>query len=73
MQLENAEICPRQGILTKGDNNLVDDVILYPAGQLLVHREEVMGLVKGSLPWLGWLAIGLQDLCFKGLEQALCF
>lgn len=51
----------RQFILTKGDNNDGDDVALYPPGQLMVGREEVVGLVKGYLPYVGWLSIGLQE------------
>ncbi|CAG8026549.1 unnamed protein product [Penicillium olsonii] len=50
-----------QLVLTKGDNNEVDDVSLYPPGQLLVGREEIVGLVKGYLPYVGWLSIGLQE------------
>lgn len=47
--------------MTKGDNNDGDDVALYPPGQLMVGREEVVGLVKGYLPYVGWLSIGLQE------------
>ncbi|PLN86612.1 putative signal peptidase I [Aspergillus taichungensis] len=50
----------RQGILTKGDNNVADDTLLYPAGEEFVGREEIIGVVKGSVPWLGWVAILLQ-------------
>ncbi|KAJ5338658.1 Signal peptidase I [Penicillium brevicompactum] len=51
----------RQFTLTKGDNNDGDDAPLYPPGQLMVGREEVVGLVKGYLPYVGWLSIGLQE------------
>ncbi|PKY09209.1 putative signal peptidase I [Aspergillus campestris IBT 28561] len=51
----------RQGIMTKGDNNVVDDTLLYPAGKEFLGREEIIGVVKGSVPWLGWVAILLQD------------
>ena len=27
----------------------------------MVGREEVVGLVKGYLPYVGWLSIGLQE------------
>ncbi|CAG8226451.1 unnamed protein product [Penicillium salamii] len=50
-----------QFTLTKGDNNDGDDVPLYPPGQLMVGRDEVVGVVKGYLPYLGWLSIGLQE------------
>lgn len=58
-----ADVCcyARQQILTKGDNNVFDDVTLYPPGQLFVNREEIVGLVKGFLPCLGWLAIWLRE------------
>ncbi|RJE26423.1 hypothetical protein PHISCL_01224 [Aspergillus sclerotialis] len=50
----------RQAILTKGDNNLLTDEMLYPFGQNFVGREEIIGVVKGFVPSLGWLAIALQ-------------
>ena len=58
-----ADICcyARHQILTKGDNNVFDDVTQYPPGQLFVNREEIVGLVKGFLPCLGWLAIWLRE------------
>ena len=34
-------------ILTKGDNNPVDDRGLYPKGQLWIKEEEVMGQIVG--------------------------
>ena len=34
-------------ILTKGDNNPVDDRGLYPKGQLWIKPENVMGQVVG--------------------------
>lgn len=51
----------RQGFLTKGDNNENDDVVLYPEGRTLVNRSEVVGFVRGYVPWLGWFVIGFQD------------
>ena len=36
-----------QYILTKGDNNVVDDRGLYNEGKLWIHREDVVGRVKG--------------------------
>lgn len=51
----------RQGILTKGDNNLLDDVSLYPHGQNLVSREEIVGIVKGYLPGIGYISIAMQE------------
>ncbi|KAJ5220668.1 Signal peptidase I [Penicillium citrinum] len=51
----------RQFILTKGDNNPVHDRTLYPRGQSFVAREEIVGLVKGYLPFAGWFTIALSD------------
>lgn len=55
-----ADVCcyARQQILTKGDNNVFDDVTLYPPGQLFVNREEIVGLVKGFFRVLGGLQFG---------------
>ncbi|PGH15939.1 hypothetical protein AJ79_02106 [Helicocarpus griseus UAMH5409] len=47
----------RQRILTKGDGNMADDTLLYPQSQKFVSREEVLGVVRGSLPLLGWVSI----------------
>jgi len=47
----------RQHILTKGDNNEVDDVSLYPPGRVSVLRNEIRGVVRGSVPFLGWAVI----------------
>lgn len=43
----------RQKVLTKGDNNAVEDTLLYPAGQNIVDRDEVVGVVVGYAPFLG--------------------
>lgn len=51
-----------QHILTKGDNNEVDDVVLYPLGRQTVMRHEVVGLVTAYVPFLGWLAIAPRDV-----------
>lgn len=52
--------CSEEGhqlIRTKGDNNDVDDVSLYPPGQTFVYRRQVIGLVRGYLPFVGLLTI----------------
>ncbi|OLN89780.1 Signal peptidase complex catalytic subunit SEC11-like protein 2 [Colletotrichum chlorophyti] len=54
----------QQLILTKGDNNPVTDEALYPSGQVYVHREQVVGLVQGYVPWLGWITIAGQKIPF---------
>lgn len=48
--------------MTKGDNNDVDDVALYPGNRTSVSTEEVVGFVRGYIPFLGWLVIGFQDM-----------
>jgi signal peptidase len=52
----------RQLIVTKGDNNEVDDVPMYPDGQAFVTRAEIMGLVVAYVPYLGWVSIALQKV-----------
>ncbi|KAH0335981.1 hypothetical protein KCU81_g8775, partial [Aureobasidium melanogenum] len=52
---------PTQLFLTKGDNNEADDVALYPRGRFTVARNEVIGLVRGYVPLLGWIAIMPKD------------
>lgn len=37
----------KQYLLTKGDNNHVDDRGLYNPGQVWISREEIMGRVMG--------------------------
>ncbi|XP_047078774.1 signal peptidase complex catalytic subunit SEC11A-like [Lolium rigidum] len=41
-------------ILTKGDNNSVDDRFLYADGQLWLQPQEIIGRVAGHLPYVGW-------------------
>ncbi|KAF2142809.1 uncharacterized protein K452DRAFT_297341 [Aplosporella prunicola CBS 121167] len=38
-----------QHVLTKGDNNQVDDVSLYPPGRQTVLRDEVVGLNETAI------------------------
>jgi signal peptidase I len=51
-----------QTFVTKGDNNEVDDVVLYPSGRSTVHKSEVMGMAVGYLPGLGWPALWLREI-----------
>ena len=48
--------------MTKGDNNVLDDVSLYPGERTMVSRGEVVGFVRGYIPFLGWAAIGVQEV-----------
>jgi hypothetical protein len=52
----------RQFIVTKGDNNEVDDVPMYPIGRAFVTRDEIVGMVVGYVPYLGWVSIALQKV-----------
>ncbi|KAI6084733.1 putative signal peptidase I [Hypoxylon rubiginosum] len=51
-----------QLILTKGDNNELDDVALYPGDRKYVYRDEIIGVVRGYLPFLGWITILLNEV-----------
>ncbi|KAJ5950781.1 signal peptidase I [Penicillium vulpinum] len=51
----------RQLILTKGDNCQFDDSFFYPVGRSYVHREEIIGLVQGHVPYIGRVALVLND------------
>lgn len=48
-------------VLTKGDNNRVDDRGLYAPGQLWLEREDILGRAKGTLRYLGMVTIILND------------
>ncbi|KAI1456556.1 hypothetical protein F4805DRAFT_219908 [Annulohypoxylon moriforme] len=48
--------------LTKGDNNNLTDVALYPALRTSVTRKEVVGFVRGYVPFLGWVVICLREV-----------
>lgn len=48
-------------ILTKGDNNRVNDRALYTEGQLWLKREDLMGRVMFYLPYVGIVTIWIND------------
>ncbi|CAB3406996.1 unnamed protein product [Caenorhabditis bovis] len=48
-------------ILTKGDNNQVDDRGLYAPGQLWLTRNDIVGRTKGILPYVGMVTIIMND------------
>ncbi|CAD8199887.1 unnamed protein product [Paramecium octaurelia] len=50
-----------QLILTKGDNNQVDDRHLYPKDQMWLERSDIMGKIEGFLPYVGYITIYLND------------
>jgi signal peptidase len=56
-------------ILTKGDNNQVDDRGLYLNRQLFISRREIMGRAYAVLPYVGMVTIWLND--YKWLKVAM--
>ncbi|KAH9012128.1 hypothetical protein EDB85DRAFT_2076792 [Lactarius pseudohatsudake] len=56
-----------QLLLTKGDNNYLDDVELYKGLDWLEHK--YIGKVRGFLPYVGYVTIALND--FPQLKYAL--
>jgi len=48
-------------VLTKGDNNQVDDRGLYAHRQMFITRKEIMGRAQGFLPYVGMITIWLND------------
>ncbi|ORX44561.1 signal peptidase I [Anaeromyces robustus] len=48
-------------ILTKGDNNSVDDRALYNKDQLWIKKSDIIGKVKGFLPYIGYVTIVMSD------------
>lgn len=54
-------ISGRQLLLTKGDNNILDDSLIYPEGQEYISRDEVVGFVRFYVPLVGWPVILAQS------------
>jgi hypothetical protein len=48
-------------LLTKGDNNHVDDRALYHRGQLWLQRHHIVGRAKAFLPYIGMVTIMMND------------
>ncbi|AFN82543.1 S26 Type I signal peptidase [Encephalitozoon romaleae SJ-2008] len=48
--------------LTKGDNNLDDDVSLYPKGRNYLTRNEVKSIVVGYIPYFGWINLWINTI-----------
>ncbi|KAJ4810379.1 Signal peptidase I [Rhynchospora pubera] len=49
-------------ILTKGDNNQVDDITLYSGGQLWLNLHHIIGRAIGYLPYVGYLTIIMTEM-----------
>jgi len=58
----------KQLMLTKGDNNYVDDIDLYQGLEWL-ERKHIVGKVRGFLPYVGYVTIAMND--FPQLKYAL--
>lgn len=48
-------------ILTKGDNNSVDDRGLYAPGQIWLSKSDIVGRAKGFVPYVGIVTILMND------------
>lgn len=48
-------------ILTKGDNNSVDDRGLYAQGQVWLERPDIVGRARGFVPYIGMITILMND------------
>ncbi|TEB25509.1 signal peptidase complex catalytic subunit SEC11 [Coprinellus micaceus] len=57
-----------QLLLTKGDNNPIDDIELY-RGLEWLEKKHIVGKVKGFLPYVGYVTIAMND--FPQLKYAL--
>ncbi|KAJ1676324.1 Signal peptidase complex catalytic subunit [Spiromyces aspiralis] len=51
----------KQYLLTKGDNNVSDDRGLYNKGQLWIDRDDILGRVRGHIPYAGMATIMMND------------
>ncbi|PCH37476.1 hypothetical protein WOLCODRAFT_140884 [Wolfiporia cocos MD-104 SS10] len=58
----------KQLLLTKGDNNHIDDLELYQGLEWL-ERKHIVGKVRGFLPYVGYVTIAMND--FPQLKYAL--
>jgi len=58
---ESSSELPFTEILTKGDNNQVDDRGLYKPGQNWLNRNHIIGRAKGFLPYIGMVTIIMND------------
>ena len=59
--IQEKEIDGENYILTKGDNNNVDDRGLYDDGAFYINKRHILGKVRASAPYVGGLTILLND------------
>ncbi|KAI3625809.1 hypothetical protein CBS9595_001170 [Malassezia furfur] len=58
--LETHSASHGQLLLTKGDNNLMDDIMLYNGARWL-HSSQIVGRVVGYLPYVGYVTLLMND------------
>ncbi|KAB8209474.1 Signal peptidase complex catalytic subunit [Aspergillus flavus] len=69
-EISESSPIPNNMLLTKGDNNVADDVELYARGQDYLNREEdIVGSVRGYIPMVGYVTILLSE--YPWLKTAL--
>ena len=61
LKVHRNETTGKVDLLTKGDNNRVDDRGLYAPGQLWLQREDILGKAIGTLRYVGMVTIALND------------
>lgn len=59
--VEDEDGTKEERILTKGDNNRVDDRGLYAPGQWWLQRDDVLGRCVGTLRYVGMVTITLNE------------
>lgn len=62
LDYEGKDAKKRQKILTKGDNNDVDDTAIYGDGRRFIDRDEVLGVVWAYMPMLGWPTLAVYEV-----------
>jgi len=55
------ELIDEERVLTKGDNNNIDDRGLYYPSFKYLPKSAIIGKVRGHLPWIGYLSIWAKD------------
>lgn len=61
LKVHEDETTGKVELLTKGDNNRVDDRGLYAPGQLWLSRDDILGKAIGTLRYVGMVTIALND------------
>ncbi|KAI9340100.1 signal peptidase I [Pilaira anomala] len=61
LKVHESNSSKKEYILTKGDANPRDDRVLYDARQMWIHRENVVGKVRGFMPYVGMVTILMND------------